>query len=100
LRRRLEIAGFQQTVKPNDLGLFDMLGNAWQWCEDRGSQYLDADDKEDEQDVEGINKDDPRMVRGGSFSYPAWNDRCASRSKYAPATANNNISFRLARTFH
>jgi formylglycine-generating enzyme required for sulfatase activity len=85
-------------LKPNDFGCFDMLGNAWQWCEERGSSYLVKNDEEDREDIDHVSKDDHRMVRGGSFTYPAWNDRCASRASYPPLTQNNNISFRVAQT--
>jgi hypothetical protein len=86
------------SLKPNDFGLFDMLGNAWQWCEDRSGTYLADNSTEDQQDIESISKDDFRTVRGGSFTYPAWNDCCSSRGKYLPTTQNNNIGFRLTRT--
>ncbi len=88
------------TLKPNELGLFDMIGNAWQWCEDKGDEYLSDVDSENVQDMNLVTNNDYRMVRGGSFTYPAWNDRSASRGRYPPKTQNNNITFRVARTFN
>ncbi len=78
------------SLKPNDLGLFDMLGNAWQWCEDRALYYSAGEDKEDIKDIKDINKDDSRVLRGGSFLYLASNVRSAYRFDNVPAAFRYN----------
>jgi eukaryotic-like serine/threonine-protein kinase len=81
------------SLKPNDLGLFDMLGNALQWCEDRALNYSAGDDKEDINDIKDINKDLSRVLRGGSFGGHAPVVRSAGRGNYVPSTRNLNYGF-------
>ena len=83
--------------KPNDYGMFDMLGELLQWCdniylEDYG--YLD--DSGTGADVENL---DYRVLRGGVFSSPAPDVRSAWRGFNVPTSRTNNIGFRVARTF-
>jgi formylglycine-generating enzyme required for sulfatase activity len=84
------------SMKPNDLGLFDMLGNALQWCEDRFAYYSVGEDKEDTKDIIDI---DYRMLRGGSFLDQVSLVRSANRARSLPADRNVNVGFRPARTF-
>ena len=72
------------SLKPNDLGLFDLHGNVWEWCQGRYN----------EPEKEGINKDinstytvankDPRVLRGGSFNIQPAIVRSASRTWTRP----------------
>jgi serine/threonine protein kinase/formylglycine-generating enzyme required for sulfatase activity len=74
-------------MKPNDLGLFDMHGNVWKWCQD---VYLDGNTV--------VNAKDPRVLRGGSFFNRPLYARSAYRSANVPGVRNDNLGFRLART--
>jgi serine/threonine protein kinase/formylglycine-generating enzyme required for sulfatase activity len=79
-------------LKPNRLGLFDVHGNAWQWCHDL---Y-------DEQDNKGnleVKKNQGRVLRGGSFDFDAWFARSAFRLRLVPASRVNYVGFRVARTY-
>jgi serine/threonine protein kinase/formylglycine-generating enzyme required for sulfatase activity len=93
------------SLRPNDLGLFDMLGNALEWCQDGALLYQlgtgsrPFEDKEDKRDIRGINTDNVRIVRGGAFINPASNVRSAIRHGYAPALPFVYVGFRPARTF-
>jgi serine/threonine protein kinase/formylglycine-generating enzyme required for sulfatase activity len=87
------------SLKPNDLGLFDMLGNAWQWCEHRALDHSAGEDKEDIKDIIDINRDDSRECRGGGFDNWASAVRPAFRFYWWPTNRNNEVGFRLARTF-
>ena len=56
---------------PNDLGLFDMLGNVYEWCNGRYEDY--PPDKggnvDDNITIYKYIKDNPRLIRGGTFFY-------------------------------
>jgi formylglycine-generating enzyme required for sulfatase activity len=77
--------------RPNDWGLFDLHGNAWEWCQD-GSR--DKKDKED-----NIYNKDSRWLRGGAFILHAANARSADRFDGAPPGRDPRVGFRPARTF-
>jgi len=85
-------------LKPNDLGLFDMLGNALEWCQERYAQpYHAGDDVED--DVKEIEDAQARALRGGSFGGFATGVRSADRVRFRPSFRRDVVGFRLARTF-
>jgi formylglycine-generating enzyme required for sulfatase activity/tRNA A-37 threonylcarbamoyl transferase component Bud32 len=94
-------------LKPNDLGLFDMLGNAWQWCQHPVSYYphgrhgepcLDKEFEKDIEDIKGIQDRPYRVLRGGGFSNQAVAVRSATRISAPPGHLNYYIGFRPART--
>jgi formylglycine-generating enzyme required for sulfatase activity len=73
-------------LKPNDFGLFDMYGNAWEWCDDRYSQPRPR--------FASTN----RVLRGGAFNSQPKDLRSAARF-YAPEDQVINMSgFRVVRT--
>ncbi|MCY2955351.1 MAG: formylglycine-generating enzyme family protein [Planctomycetota bacterium] len=56
------------SLKANAFGLYDMNGNAWQWCQDRPRDY----DQGVSTDPTGADTGSLRVLRGGSwFNYPA-----------------------------
>lgn len=67
--------------KPNKLGLYDMLGNVWEWTD---SLWSDT----------GSN----RVIRGGSWGSDARYLRSAYRGGYSPGNRSTNLGFRLVRT--
>ncbi len=89
-------------LKPNDYGLFDMLGNVEEWCQDRFRDYpfpadgKEVDDVEDRQDTEGGGGE--RVQRGGSWIVAATLVRSADRDKNRPDDRRNYVGFRPART--
>ena len=90
-------------LKPNDLGLFDMLGNAWEWCLDRRQSYpTELDTIVIDQEGRHLVVDDStaRTRRGGSFTYDAASVRSACRGdvSYFPMQRRDSVGFRVART--
>ena len=90
------------SLLPNDLGLFDMLGNVYEWCQERALVY--EPDK-------GVLKDDinmqlfiidkhPRILRGGAFYFRPALIRSASRFRLQPSERYYVLGFRPSRTYH
>jgi formylglycine-generating enzyme len=67
---------------PNLNGLFDTLGNAWEWCWD----LLDP-----------ARYDDYRVFRGGGFADDAWSVRASTRRGGPPRSSHEDVGFRVAR---
>jgi formylglycine-generating enzyme required for sulfatase activity len=84
-------------LKPNDYGLFDMLGNAWEWCHDARAPYL-PERIEDREHSGPIRAAQERVLRGGSFFSAAPEVRSAQRFGYSPQVAFSLAGFRVART--
>jgi formylglycine-generating enzyme required for sulfatase activity len=84
------------TLKPNDFGLFDMLGNAVEWCNDRWPTM--ADSGEDGAPEETVTDRNRRVVRGGCFGYTAGWIECAGCP--APLLPNVGAGFRVARSYN
>ena len=82
--------------KPNAFGLYDMHGNAWQWCADwRGAEYYAASPTDD---PTGPDSGNGRVLRGGSWNYGPGDARSADRVGDAPDYRYNDAGFRVART--
>jgi formylglycine-generating enzyme required for sulfatase activity len=81
----------------NDLGLFDMLGNVYEWCQERHTSYQPG---RTESVAVDIVDDVPRLIRGGAFSYLPANVRSAYRDGLTPAYRYFLSGFRLARTYN
>jgi formylglycine-generating enzyme required for sulfatase activity len=93
------VAGHQPllvgTRKPNDFGLFDMHGNAAEWCQDRYQPYSQDDAADSRQNGE-ITDSVFRVLRGGSFRDGPSRIRSAAREKDWPGTRNDTVGFRVA----
>lgn len=68
--------------RPNGFGLFDTLGNIWEWCWD----YADT-----------ARYADYRSLRGGGWSDRSWSCRASVRRASAPDALVEDVGFRVAR---
>jgi serine/threonine protein kinase/formylglycine-generating enzyme required for sulfatase activity len=76
LRRTCKVGSYP----PNRLGLYDMHGNVWEWCDDLWKGGFTQ-----------------RVHRGGSYRYDSDFSRAAHRGAHPPSYQNNDHGLRLAR---
>ena len=79
------------SFKPNAFGLYDMVGNAWQWCEDRFGEY----EKGPVTDPTGAATGGLRVLRGGSWGFDQRLCRTGGRSWSGPAIRFGRCGFRV-----
>ena len=89
-------------LRPNNLGLFDMLGNTMEWCQTRvdRERTLSPHDTMHTGTHQG-GYDDLMYLRGGSYLYQASNARAGHRDNYHRIKAGQYrpyMGFRIART--
>ena len=77
--------------QPNMLGLYDMHGNAWEWCEDWKGPYPETEVMDPAGSGNGIY----RVARGGSWDDKAPRLRCAFRGILGPRGRSHRLGFRL-----
>ncbi|MBF0445200.1 MAG: formylglycine-generating enzyme family protein [Magnetococcales bacterium] len=79
---------------PNGWGLYDMLGNVWEWCLD-GQRDYDANAEVDPMGTEKIGA--LRVIRGGSWIGDARGVRGAYRNRNRPDVRDGYLGFRCSR---
>ncbi|WP_455949669.1 formylglycine-generating enzyme family protein, partial [Odoribacter laneus] len=77
--------------QPNELGLYDMSGNVWEWCEDWSGGYIVTSQRDPLGAASGSN----RVDRGGSWGNEARYCRVSYRDSGTPGDRYGNLGFRL-----
>jgi len=79
---------------PNELGLFDMSGNVYEWNWDWIGEYS----PEAQTNPHGLSTGIQRVMRGGSYYFLASRCRVAYRDYYSPNSQYDDLGFRLCRS--
>lgn len=81
------------TLDPNELGIYDMYGNVWEYCSD----WYDANYYKSVVQTNPLGPDSgsERVIRGGSYFSIASECRAANRNKIHPLIAHHSYGFRL-----
>ncbi len=82
------------TKGSNELGLYDMSGNVWEWCHD----WYGAYSSETKTNPIGPSEGTQRVIRGGAWNHAAHTCRVAFRTSNSPNTGVISLGFRIAKT--
>ena len=80
------------TKSANELGLYDMSGNVYEWCSDWDGDYSTSS----QTNPTGPTTGSRRVLRGGCWRRDAQICRVADRDNFNPAYRNSTYGFRLA----
>ena len=80
-----------KSYQPNEIGAFDMSGNAWEWCQDAYTPYSGAAVTDPY-----VNVGDKMVMRGGSAASQWDACRVSNRSGIPPSTMKSTFGLRLA----
>jgi uncharacterized repeat protein (TIGR02543 family) len=79
------------TKLPNELGIYDMSGNVWEWVGDWYDSYTSSS----KTNPTGPTSGSRRVIRGGGWAYGAGSCRVSQRRNFTPDYRDDGIGFRL-----
>ncbi|MDP3176869.1 MAG: formylglycine-generating enzyme family protein, partial [Spirochaetaceae bacterium] len=82
------------TKTPNELGLFDMSGNVWEWCWD----WSDNLPRAAQVDYRGADSGTSRVARGGGWNNSPVSCGVAARNSSLPGNRSSSSGLRFVRT--
>lgn len=77
--------------EPNELGIYDMSGNVWEWVNDWFNYYTETP----KDNPTGPDNGDGRIVKGGSWFGHAGGNRVSCRGSDEPVNKRSYIGFRI-----
>ncbi len=81
--------------KPNELGIYDMSGNVWEWCNDWFAvDHINAISE----DQRGPKEGSSRVCRGGGWDCGAMAVKIDFRISHSPLNSNSSLGFRYVRS--
>lgn len=86
------------TREPNAWGLYDMLGNVFEYCVDSWYKNYEDAPLTAAARLDRRDRDGDRVIRGGSYKSSAWHCRPAARLAHNPNRREEYVGFRLARS--
>lgn len=81
-----------KSMNGNELGIYGMSGNVWEWCRDKYSNY--SSDPQVNPSFDDV-KEECVVIRGGGCLSHARNCRVSSRYYYDPDEKDRDLGFRL-----
>jgi formylglycine-generating enzyme required for sulfatase activity len=79
------------SYQPNAFGVYDVVGNVWEWCQDWYGSYGTSAAV----DPQGPGAGTSRVFRGGAFNQIGKDCRSARRDSYDPSASFDTVGFRV-----